>query len=132
MARILNCLAIKKGLRRLRRTDLGNEAEHVYQISDTLGVMEFDRLARSMATLRRLPGNRRPEAWSRVYLVSNLGTGTPTRKLMQNLLCSIANLKGNRRWSGGGIDVHQRHVRPAGDIRRRKAEGRRLTLSLQN
>lgn len=60
---------------------------------DTLIVTKLDRLARSVADLVSIMGQLEEKGASLQILAMNLDTGTPTGKLMVNLLGSIAEFE---------------------------------------
>lgn len=60
---------------------------------DTLIVTKLDRLARSVADLVSIMGQLKEKGASLQILAMNLDTGTPTGKLMVNLLGSIAEFE---------------------------------------
>lgn len=75
-----------------KRTELERALDYVRE-GDTLVVTKLDRLARSMANLVEITGKLKAKGVELRVLALNLDTGTPTGKLMLNLLGSIAEFE---------------------------------------
>lgn len=75
-----------------RRQELERALEYVRD-GDVLIVTKLDRLARSVADLVEITGTLRKKGVELRILALNLDTGTPTGKLMLNLLGSIAEFE---------------------------------------
>lgn len=75
-----------------RRPELDRTLDYVRD-GDTLIVTKLDRLARSVADLVRITEALKTKGVALRILALNLDTGTPTGKLMLNLLGSIAEFE---------------------------------------
>ncbi|KND21042.1 DNA invertase [Pannonibacter phragmitetus] len=75
-----------------KRPELERALEYVRE-GDTLVVTKLDRLARSMPHLMELMGRLKAKGVELRVLALSLDTGTPTGKLMLNLLGSIAEFE---------------------------------------
>jgi DNA invertase Pin-like site-specific DNA recombinase len=75
-----------------KRPELERVLDYVRD-GDTLIVTKLDRLARSVADLVRITGALKEKGVALRILAINLDTGTPTGKLMLNLLGSIAEFE---------------------------------------
>lgn len=75
-----------------KRPELERALDYVRE-GDTLVVTKLDRLARSMANLVDITGRLRAKGVELRVLALNLDTGTPTGKLMLNLMGSIAEFE---------------------------------------
>ena len=75
-----------------KRPELERALDYVRQ-GDTLIVTKLDRLARSVADLMRITEALKEKKVRLRILALNLDTGTPTGKLMLNLLGSIAEFE---------------------------------------
>jgi DNA invertase Pin-like site-specific DNA recombinase len=118
-----------------KRPELERALDYVRE-GDTLVVTKLDRLARSMANLVDITGRLNAKGVELRVLALNLDTGTPTGKLMLNLLGSIAEFerelmlerqregiaraKADGKYKGRAPTAQ----RKAGDVRRMKAEGK--------
>ncbi|WP_192255021.1 recombinase family protein [Mesorhizobium silamurunense] len=74
------------------RPELERTLDYVRE-GDTLIVTKLDRLARSVADLVEITARLRAKSVALRILAMNLDTGTPTGKLMLNLLGSIAEFE---------------------------------------
>lgn len=118
-----------------RRPELERALDYVRE-GDTLVVTKLDRLARSMANLVDITGKLRRKGVELKILALNLDTGTPTGKLMLNLMGSIAEFerelmlerqregiakaKAEGKYQGRAPTARKK----ANDIRRLRAEGK--------
>lgn len=75
-----------------KRTELQRALEHLRE-GDTFIVTKLDRLARSVADLVDITSKLHSKGVGLRILAMNLDTGTPTGKLMVNLLGSIAEFE---------------------------------------
>ncbi|RWD74799.1 recombinase family protein [Mesorhizobium sp.] len=75
-----------------KRPELERALDYVRE-GDTLIVTKLDRLARSVADLVEITARLRAKSVALRILAMNLDTGTPTGKLMLNLLGSIAEFE---------------------------------------
>jgi DNA invertase Pin-like site-specific DNA recombinase len=117
------------------RAELERALDYVRE-GDTLIVTKLDRLARSVADLVRITAALREKGVRLRILSINLDTGTPTGKLMLNLLGSIAEFerelmlerqregiakaKAEGKYKGRAPTAR----RKADDVKRLKAEGK--------
>lgn len=76
----------------VKRTELQRALEHLRE-GDTFIVTKLDRLARSVADLVDITSKLHSKGVGLRILAMNLDTGTPTGKLMVNLLGSIAEFE---------------------------------------
>ncbi|MBD9373193.1 recombinase family protein [Rhizobium sp. ARZ01] len=118
-----------------KRPELERALDYVRE-GDTLVVTKLDRLARSMPNLVDITSKLKAKRVELKVLALNLDTGTPTGKLMLNLLGSIAEFerelmlerqregiakaKADGKYQGRAPTAR----RKADDIRRLKAEGK--------
>ncbi|RVK93389.1 recombinase family protein [Sinorhizobium meliloti] len=120
-----------------KRPELERALDYVRE-GDTLVVTKLDRLARSMPNLVEITGKLKAKGVELRVLALNLDTGTPTGKLMLNLLGSIAEFerelmlerqregiakaKADGKYQGRAPTAR----RKADDIRRLRAEGKTI------
>lgn len=118
-----------------KRPELERALEYLRE-GDTLVVTKLDRLARSMANLVDITGRLKAKGVELKILALNLDTGTPTGKLMLNLMGSIAEFerelmlerqregiakaKAEGKYQGRAPTARKK----ANDIRRLRAEGK--------
>lgn len=125
-----------------RRPELERALDYVRE-GDTLVVTKLDRLARSMPNLVDITGKLKAKGVELRVLALNLDTGTPTGKLMLNLLGSIAEFerelmlerqregiakaKADGKYQGRAPTAR----RKAADVRRLKAEGKTVNAIVE-
>lgn len=118
-----------------KRSELERALDYARE-GDTLVVTKLDRLARSMANLVEITGRLKAKGVELKVLALNLDTGTPTGKLMLNLMGSIAEFerelmlerqregiakaKAEGKYQGRAPTARKK----ANDIRRLRAEGK--------
>lgn len=117
-----------------KRPELERALDYVRE-GDTLVVTKLDRLARSMTNLVGITGRLKAKGVELRVLALNLDTGTPTGKLMLNLMGSIAEFErelmlerqreGIAKAKAGGKYQGRAPTarRKADDVLRMKAEG---------